>query len=455
MPPLLEGWKYKFLLAGKYLTVIRECGIKVQAGQKMKSVHEDESFTNSSKTRMRTRIALPYAPYGKINSSYLGSALSSTLPMKKPAKGVSVEEDTYRVREDVRVLAHPKHVIDALTLDYNVKFPLLLVISRKMIWRYQFLSRFLLYLKHVEQSFATMWTEQKTSPWRRLVPNMLEFEQWGLRIALLRARMLAFVQQILAFTTIKVLEPNWRALETKLAKVDRLLRDHIDFLDTCLKECVLTSAKLLRRFVESRSHLNFGLVNHALCAAVRDILKDYQTLLSQLEHAFNTSPQFSLQKLWFYVHPTVHTLSLIYQLILELATTDDDNASSSSESDPEQTARDEALGLGGARLRAVLSDMKKSTSDAPINVKGGEVLTVIYERMQTMSGDPTAVKVYGTLLTAAGVPYVEMLRVWTTTGRLEDPYEELCVKESSKGILEVDHTDEYLGRRYTVIFLSE
>ena len=61
--------------------------------------------------------------------------------------------------------------------------------------------------------------------------------------------MLAFVQQILAFTTFEVLEPNWRALETKLAKVttvDQLLRDHVDFLDTCLKECMLTSAKLLR-----------------------------------------------------------------------------------------------------------------------------------------------------------------------------------------------------------------
>jgi gamma-tubulin complex component 2 len=61
--------------------------------------------------------------------------------------------------------------------------------------------------------------------------------------------MLAFVQQILAFTTFEVLEPNWRALEAKLANVttvDQLLRDHVDFLDTCLKECMLTSAKLLR-----------------------------------------------------------------------------------------------------------------------------------------------------------------------------------------------------------------
>jgi len=61
--------------------------------------------------------------------------------------------------------------------------------------------------------------------------------------------MLAFVQQILAFTTFEVLEPNWRALEVKLDKVttvDQLLRDHVDFLDTCLKECMLTSSKLLR-----------------------------------------------------------------------------------------------------------------------------------------------------------------------------------------------------------------
>ncbi|KAL1738690.1 gamma-tubulin complex component protein, partial [Schizophyllum fasciatum] len=55
-------------------------------------------------------------------------------------------------------------------------------------------------------------------------------------------------------------------------------------------------------FIEQRSVLDYGLVNHALCASVRAMLKDYQTLLSQLEHAFNTAPHFSLQKLWFYVH---------------------------------------------------------------------------------------------------------------------------------------------------------
>lgn len=33
IPPVLEGWKHKILLAGKYLNVIRECGIEVTANQ--------------------------------------------------------------------------------------------------------------------------------------------------------------------------------------------------------------------------------------------------------------------------------------------------------------------------------------------------------------------------------------------------------------------------------------
>jgi gamma-tubulin complex component 2 len=139
--------------------------------------------------------------------------------------------------------------MDALTLDYNVRFPLSLVISRKTILRYQLIFRFLLHLKHVEQMLTTMWIDHKAPNWRVPTPKHPEFTQWRSRVFVLRARMLAFVQQILAFATVEVLEPNWRKLEAKLGKVttvDQLLRDHVDFLDTCLKECMLTSSKLLR-----------------------------------------------------------------------------------------------------------------------------------------------------------------------------------------------------------------
>ncbi|KZT06643.1 uncharacterized protein LAESUDRAFT_146540 [Laetiporus sulphureus 93-53] len=213
-------------------------------------------------------------------------------------------------------------------------------------------------------------------------------------------------------------------------------------------------------FIELRSHLDFGLVNHALCAAMRDMLKEYQTLLAQLEHAFSTSSSFTLQKLWFYVHPTLHTLSLLYLLTTELARADgtsDAQSESESESsvDSEEAARNEALGLGGAKLKAMLSEINKGVDEgaSATPVKGGEVLAIIFERMQNMSGDPAARALYGELLRAAGKPYIEMLQAWILMGRLVDPYEELCVKESKfidRGTLEVDYTDEYWERRYTL-----
>lgn len=92
-----------------------------------------------------------------------------------------------------------------------------------------------------------MWVEHKAPQWRSPSRDP-EIERWKTRIFSLRARMLAFVHQVLAFATGEVLETNWRALEAKLAKVetvDQLLRDHVDFLDTCLKQCMLTTSKLL------------------------------------------------------------------------------------------------------------------------------------------------------------------------------------------------------------------
>jgi gamma-tubulin complex component 2 len=94
-----------------------------------------------------------------------------------------------------------------------------------------------------------MWLEHKAPHWREPNPGGSEdMDRWKKRIFSLRARMLGFVRQVLAFATGEVLETQWMALEKKLAKVqtvDQLLRDHVDFLDTCLKQCMLTTSKLL------------------------------------------------------------------------------------------------------------------------------------------------------------------------------------------------------------------
>lgn len=137
--------------------------------------------------------------------------------------------------------------IDAVTFDYSVKFPLSLVISRKAVTRYQLIFRFLVHLHHLESGLATMWIEHKGPLWRATTGNA-DFDHWMSRVFALRARMFVFVRQMRAYATDEVLEPNWRALEAKLANVgtvDQLMRDHVDFLDTCLKQCMLTNSKLL------------------------------------------------------------------------------------------------------------------------------------------------------------------------------------------------------------------
>ncbi|KAH8889710.1 hypothetical protein GQ53DRAFT_842607 [Thozetella sp. PMI_491] len=153
----------------------------------------------------------------------------------------------------------------SLQLDYAVPFPVSLVVSRKTVWRYQALFRYLLSLHYLESQLSTTWqTHTRGVIWVHRSSASSRLEIWKRRVWTLRARMLVFVQQLLYFCTAEVIEPNWQALMAKLKQqedekdgpasdvkgpsrtVDELMKDHVDFLDTCLKECMLTNSKLLR-----------------------------------------------------------------------------------------------------------------------------------------------------------------------------------------------------------------
>lgn len=210
---------------------------------------------------------------------------------------------------------------EAFTLDYTVRFPLSLVISRKTILRYQLIFRHLLQLKHLERVLADTWTEHIKSPlWRKKSPYP-ELEQWKGRVFALRARMFAFVQQMYSFAVSGVLELNWRALEAKLDKVetvDQLLRDHVDFLDTCLKECLLTNEKLLQ--VRSVSLLccatpltNFELQLHSKLLTVCTLFASYTshftksiaTALALVDKAGGDWTKVPFQKQWDFLSKCV------------------------------------------------------------------------------------------------------------------------------------------------------
>ncbi|KAH9448141.1 hypothetical protein Pst134EB_022127 [Puccinia striiformis f. sp. tritici] len=98
----------------------------------------------------------------------------------------------------------------------------------------QLIFRYLLHLKHLEQSLTISWTEHiKSTAWKSSSKVHPRLESW------------------------KLLEKNYRKLEFRLANkvdtVDGLLREHRDFLDTCLKECMLTNSKLLKYFASSEN----------------------------------------------------------------------------------------------------------------------------------------------------------------------------------------------------------
>jgi len=154
---------------------------------------------------------------------------------------------------------------EALVLDYAVPFPLSLVVSRVTLIRYQLLFRYLLSLRHLETLLVASWAEHAKLPvWQRRSGDR-RIEHWKRRAWTLRSRMLDFVQQLMYFSTSEVIEPNWQAFMARLSEggdsggglatgktgapkrtVDELMQDHIDFLATCLKECMLTNARLLK-----------------------------------------------------------------------------------------------------------------------------------------------------------------------------------------------------------------
>ncbi len=155
---------------------------------------------------------------------------------------------------------------EALELDYQVPFPLSLIISRKTVMRYQLIFRYTLALRHLETQLVGCWsTHTKEKAWIHKSADK-KFELWKRRVWTLRSRMLVFVQQMLFFATAEVMEPNWQKLMKKVddaerddteerkpglnpkAKptVDELMQDHVDMLDSCMKDLGLTQAKLLR-----------------------------------------------------------------------------------------------------------------------------------------------------------------------------------------------------------------
>ncbi|GBG65400.1 hypothetical protein CBR_g50761 [Chara braunii] len=138
------------------------------------------------------------------------------------------------------------------------------------------------------------------------------------------------------------------------------------------------------RFVEVRSHFKHGLASHALAAAIRSLLQDYQMMIAQLEHQFNLG-RLSLQGLWFYCQPMMGAMQVLSMVV----------------------------------HRAFAE-----------NLTGASLLNLLQSQAGAIAGDSSSHALLMKLLQSASAPYLAMLEKWIYEGTINDPYGEFLVEEN-------------------------
>lgn len=200
----------------------------------------------------------------------------------------------------------------------------------------------------------------------------------------------------------------------------------------------------LEVFVEAMGKEESGTVNHALCAAMRKLLKDYLILIAQLEHQLLTNDAFSLHQLNFHLKPTGHMMSQLYSLAQEILKEN----SMLGEVEEDVDASDDF-----ENILESLREGRDAAMPGKKSCKGGSTLRLITRRLQGSAGDPAATQLLTTLLRDSSRPYMRMLNEWLHHGNVRDPHSEFLIREA-KSIrregLQQDYTDEYWEKRYTI-----
>ncbi|KAL8709328.1 MAG: hypothetical protein Q9220_005921 [cf. Caloplaca sp. 1 TL-2023] len=217
-----------------------------------------------------------------------------------------------------------------------------------------------------------------------------------------------------------------------------------DLTNSVLKMATYYSA--MEAFVEVQSREEFGSINHALCASIRKLLKDYLILVAQLENQLITSDSFSLHVLHLHTLPTNHMMFQVYTLAQEIL----------KKNAPLEEDLDDSV--DGLDIDNIIEQLREHDELKPGGMtktvcKGGNVLRLLTDRLSYMCGDPAARTLLQTLLRDASRPYMTMLNEWLHHGGIKDPHAEFLIKEQKsirREKLEEDYTDEYWEKRYTI-----
>ncbi|KAI5641154.1 spc97 / spc98 family domain-containing protein [Phthorimaea operculella] len=185
-----------------------------------------------------------------------------------------------------------------------------------------------------------------------------------------------------------------------------------DDIDDALKQIIhqmlplASNYSIVRRFIE-QCNMWSGQVLHALVAGLEILLKDYYTMLAQLETE-HMSGNMTLQKLWYFVLPTMHTMQV---------------------------------------LAVIVTSIGKSSA------RGGGVLSVLHDKTSTLMGDARAQELALFLTERAARPFLATVDQWIHKGAITDPFQEFMIEDNeliNKEELPVDYSADYWEKRYSV-----
>lgn len=143
---------------------------------------------------------------------------------------------------------HPRFVpsefpvsgLDLLSMRVDLQFPETLLFTPDNVAKYELIFRLILRLVDLARSLSSM--RATSNNMGRAVDS---------RVGLLRKQMLHLIQGLHQYLVNDVFEPNWAQLVTSIstaAGMDAIMQLHAAFIDSCLRQAMLTNAKLVELF---------------------------------------------------------------------------------------------------------------------------------------------------------------------------------------------------------------
>ncbi|XP_076274198.1 gamma-tubulin complex component 2-like isoform X2 [Rhynchophorus ferrugineus] len=199
--------------------------------------------------RLESLMDLALRLSSSVNDPYKDDLKTELLPFNLQFQMFKILSIQTNSEQDYWSCFDPKNlsVIESFAFSYEVHWPLSLILNKKSLACYQMIFRHLFYSKYVERLLCQVWKSNKVAK-KFHYPDARHYRE----AFALRQKMLHCVQNLEYHMMVEVIEPHWCTFIQKINKVqnvDEILSCHCDFLDSCLKDCMLTIPAILSTIV--------------------------------------------------------------------------------------------------------------------------------------------------------------------------------------------------------------